>query len=269
MKIVVTENPQSTINTSTQPLRILSSDPFSDVWSGYELYPGDGSRVYYASGDWNEPSVSPPWTNACEFDHCDIAVAIGLTNSPSGSTGFVFGGSDSGIYCTIGCSYHYYLWYEAYPASSSITKCLNVNPTDSLGVFVEDAYLFNGGSVTSYVISLSDVSSGYVCKLNGNYQMKVDNPLMGLPNYAAFLLTRLQFSTGTSRLPKFAPVPFTASNMYYDNGYYSIYTPYQNNWYIQYTMNNGCGTNINVSPIYPSDPAHGYFESTWLTSCGT
>ena len=273
-QIVVTENPGMTTvdNVSLrQAVYMMYAQPFqssytSGTWSGYEFYAynsGVQTQVYRATGEWTEPSVSSPGSNACLFTHCDVSNWEGLANAVGGGNGYlVQAGSDSGLYCTIVCSYYYYLWYEFYPNPSN--SCLNVSPGDDIAVNVQNEAV-NGGSSNNYDIYLSDDTTGQLCSpiIGHNFSQ------MGLPYYAEYITSRPNIGGSFAKLPQFGSFTNNNANIYYAGNEHSIYVPYQNLWYNSYTMNNGCGNNINNGPVQAQDSIHGEFTVSWATSCGT
>lgn len=261
VNVVVTEDPGllSVVAVTTQHVALHATT--STNWSGYTFTGNAGGTapVYEAYSSWTEPAVSEPQAYWCFFAHCDFAIWPGLTATSLGSTGIVQAGSNSGLYCTAGCSYYYYGWYEFYPAA--LVQCNNfpVSPGDSMAADIIN-HARTGGSSTLYDIYVYDFTSGRTCSVTNQSFTNFNTPY-----YGQFIGERLQWSDGSySRLPKFGSVTMSGS-IYYGGALQGIYNPYSNGWYTQVIMTNGGNTNIQVGSVSSSSA----FTQTWLTSAGT
>jgi hypothetical protein len=264
--IVVQENKEITnvMNvTEQEPRNNPNQSPAT--WSAYEMY-GSSTPwtvpVYEAYASWHVPSVSSPWSNACLFTHCDVSVWPGLVNNPgggpSGSAYIAQAGTDSGVYCTAGCSTFYSAWYEFYP-NSLVTLPLTVNPSDSI---TTDVYSQGktGGNPNLYNISVMDLTTGKASGVtNFNFSQ------MGTPYFADYVNERPSFGGTPARLPQFTSDSITGY-MYSGGAFQSIWNPYSHGWDNQYIMNNGQGNNISLGSVIG---LNGPFTETWLTSAGT
>lgn len=245
--IVVTENPSTlqVLNTTLQTrLFTDSSSQGSTNWSGYTFYGNSGAStpVYEAEAVWTMPVVSEPQSYWCLLAHCDIVTWPGLTANSGGSTGIVQAGTDSGLYCTVGCSYYYYGWYEFFPAGS-VTCSNSFSAGDSVGADIHN-HAENGGSSTVYDVYVFDYTKGTTCSVTNQSFTSFTTPY-----YGQFITERPKLGGTPARLPKFGSVTMTGGWVYYGGGYNNIYTPYSNGWYIETLMNNGQGQNINVGPV--------------------
>jgi hypothetical protein len=253
------------ISVDEYPAQYSSSNHNYTNWAGYQFYGNSGATktLLQSKATWTLPSVSEPWTNACSFHHCDLAVWVGLVNSLGASNGnLVQSGSDSGIYCTIGCSFFYYGWYELLPAP--MVKCNNLNmvPGDTMR-----SYTYNqakdGGSSSQYAFVVEDLTKSTVCgAVNQNYSQ------MTAPKYGTFIDERPYFSDCgcDARLPKFTSDTMTSATIYYDGAEKSIYTPpYTSGWYDKVKMVNSGVINVDVANVLSA----GSFKMTWKTSNNT
>jgi hypothetical protein len=246
--------------SSTSPHHALGSDPSSTTWSGYELAGSSSANVevFDAHQSYYVPTVSEPYSYACSFTHCDVTVTSALVNTAGGGNGYLAeAGTDSGLYCTIGCSYYYYGWYELYPSSS--VQCSNtIHAGDNVVAEVINEGL-HGGNDHLYDTYVTDFTNSTSCTVTGQ-----DLTSMGKPYYADTVMTRPTIGGGTTRLPKFTEVdPTGFSN--YGGSWVNYYNTYNSGWYNQYTMQNSGNTNISVSVIYYTN----YYNQVWSTSSGT
>jgi hypothetical protein len=258
--LVITERPDLSIVMNTS----LQIDPMkagtSTNWSGYTFYGNSGATtpIYEAYSTWTVPAVSEPQSYFCFFAHCDLSIWPGLTAQTGGGSGIVQAGTDSGLYCTAGCSYYYYGWYEFYPASSVTCSSFPVSPGDSVGADIINHGEY-GGSTTVYDVYVYDFTTGNTCSVTNHSFTSFTTPY-----YGQFIAERPSFGGTLARLPKFGSVTMSG-DVYYSGSFTGIYTPYSNGWYIKTTMVNSGNTNINVGSVSSSSN----FKQTWLTSAGT
>lgn len=258
--LVFTEKPDLSAVVSVTLQEAPPTAGTSTNWSGYTFSGNSGATtpVYEAYATWTEPSVSEPQSYFCYFKHCDLFIWPGLTATTGGSSGIVQGGTDSGLYCTAGCSYYYYGWYEYYPASSVTCSNFPVSPGDSVGADIVNSGEY-GGSTSSYAIYVYDFTAANTCSSsNSNYNS------FATPYYGQFIAERPSFGGTLARLPKFGSVTISG-DVYYGSSLTGIYTPYNNGWYIKTTMVNSGYTNINLGSVSSSSA----FTETWSTSSGT
>jgi Peptidase A4 family len=258
--LVITESPGllGVIGTALQISPMTAGT--STNWSGYTFSGNSGSStpVYEAYATWTVPSVSEPQSYFCYFAHCDLSIWPGLTAQSGGSSGIVQAGTDSGLYCTAGCSYYYYGWYEFYPAGSVTCSSFPVSPGDSVGADIVNSGEY-GGSTTSYAVYVYDFTAGNTCSTS-----KTGYSGFTVPYYGQFIAERPSFGGTLARLPKFGSVTMSG-DVYYGSSLTGIYTPYSYGWYIKTTMVNSGNTNINVGSVSSSSS----FTQTWSTSSGT
>jgi hypothetical protein len=260
--IVLTEDPSTpqVLNASLQT-RVFtdSSTRTSSNWSGYSSTGNAvaSTPIYEAYATWTMPAVSEPWSYACFFTHYDLAIWPGLTADSGGSGGIVQAGTDSGLYCTIGCSYYYYGWYEFYPVAS-VTCSNSFSPSDSVETDIYN-HAENGGSSTVYDVYVYEFTKRTVCSVTDQSFTSLT-----VPYYGQFIAERPTFGSTLARLRKFGSVTLTG-DVYYSGAFRGINGPYTNGWYIETLMNNGQGQNIGISSVSSTSA----FTQTWLTSAGT
>ena len=267
--IVVSFDPTITNVTevSEHPVKKFQSQSSSNIWSGYE-FPGNSGAtvdVYEAFADWTIPSVSEPSSGFCFFQHCDLAMFVGLVDVLGGfaDNKLVQAGTDSGLYCTAGCSFFYYAWYELIP--SAPVQC---RETFNVGQTVTTAVTNHGksnGSTTLYDLTISNWSNGQLCSaLNQSYTA------MPHPKYAEFINERPAMGQTPARLPKFTSDTMFSGSLWYSGSSKSIYTPYFNHWENKVLMQNGAPGNTNISVGVVTNPSGaGQFTQTWANSNGT
>jgi hypothetical protein len=207
-------------------------------------------------------AVSEPQSYWCYFAHCDISTWPGLTAQYGGGNGIVQAGTESGLYCTVGCSYYYYGWYEFYPANSVTCSNFPVSSGDLVAADIIN-HAETGGSSTVYDVYVFNYSQSKTCSVTNQSFTGFTTPY-----YGQFITERPSFGGTPARLPKFGSV--TMAGAYIDYNYcgsncnVGISTPYGNGWYVLTTMVNGGNTNINVGSV-----SNNAFTQTWLTSAGT
>lgn len=260
--LVITEDPAL---TSVREVNVQNSTyhggtSYSTNWSGYTFTGNSGATnpVYEAYAYWSVPTVSEPQAYFCFFAHCDLSLWAGLTATSGGSTGIVQAGTDSGLYCTVGCSYYYYGWYEFYPAGS-VTCSNSFSPNNVASADIYN-HAENGGSSTVYDIYVYNLTTGTACSVTNHSFTNFNTPY-----YGQFIGERPSFGGSPARLPKFGSVTMTGDIFYPVNHYVGIYTPYSNGWYTKIIMQNSGNTNIQVGSVSSSSG----FTQTWLTSSGT
>jgi hypothetical protein len=257
--LVVTENPALTavtqVTTQTSNTKMTSYTN----WSGYTILGNSGATnpVYEAYANWYVPAASQPYSNACLLTHCDFAIWPGLTATQNGNSGIVQAGTDSGLYCTIGCSYYYYGWYEFYPSASVTCPSFPVSAGDLVDTTVLNAAEY-GGSSTVYDLYVYDSSSGLTCSVTNHSYTSFTTPY-----YAQYIGERPSIGGSLARLPDFTTTTMTG-DIYYSSTYTGISTPYGNGWYYQNLMQNSGYTNITPGSISSSA-----FSLPWSTSSGT
>lgn len=233
----------------------------SPIWAGYEFSGNSGSTtpVYESKGNWFIPAVSEPSSGFCFFQHCDLAIWAGLEDALGATNNhLVQAGTDSGVYCTAGCSYFYWAWYEFLP--SSAVQCGQTFNVGHQVVTTVTNKAKTGGSNTRYDVVITNNGNGQVCSvLNQSYTA------MNSPKRAVFENERPIIQGSQARLAKFSSDQITSATMYYSGSSKSIYTPYTNGWYHKNTMMNGGQTNISVGAVGSS----GQYISTWVSSNGT
>ncbi len=233
----------------------------STNWSGYEFVGASPNPpiVYEAKATWTVPSVSEPWSGACFFTHCDLAIWSGLEDTLGATNKHLAqAGTDSGVYCTSGCSYFYNSWYEFLPNASVQCTGKEPSPSDSMRVTITNQAK-NGGSQSQYTALIEDLTKSTACGV-----VNYDYPSMTTPHYAPFINERPIVGGSTARLPQFSSDTVTGY-MYYSGSEPTIYTPFNAGLYTKSTMINGGNTNIVISGVNTS----GQYTSTWHTSNGT
>jgi hypothetical protein len=263
------------------------SDTTSISWSGYEFRTAcapQSNPVYEATSTWTVPSVSEPYSHACDFHHCDIAVWDGLSHDAGGgspSSGYIVqAGTDSGVFCAFGgCSNFYSSWYmflgqSVAGSQPSSVSCGAINAGDVIKTDVVNEAV-NGGSSSYWDIYVEDFGQGgtgsdHVLCAIVQYGFGVATPY-----YAQFIAETpyQKDSTGAyfTRLPKFSTFSMTA-DMNQKNSATKISgaTAYANTWLEQYIMYNcdssgACYYNIGASFDYSSNS----LTQTWITSSAT
>jgi hypothetical protein len=259
--VVFTEDPELTkvIEVSEHVGKKFGGAIASENWSGYE-FKGSSSAstfIYEAKATWSVPEVSEPEDFFCFFAHCDVSTWPGLADTAGATNDHLAqAGTNSGIYCTAGCSFYYYAWYEFLPAAS--VDCMDVNADDSITTTVTNKAK-TGGSSSRYDISVVDTTISESCSVTNHLYSA-----MTAPKYAPFISERPTFFGGLSRLPEFDSVTMSSGSIYYSGSSKSISTPYSNGWYNEYVMLNDGNENIDVGGV-----SGGTFTQTYLTSDGT
>ncbi len=271
--VVVSENPSQTeVNSVTlqqQTFRASGYQRSSINWSGYQFagaLDNGTTAVWEAIADWAVPTVSTPYSGACQSTNCDYAVWIGLTHDQSGAAGIAQTGSDGQVNSLGGATYQ--LWYEFYP--NNAVFCFNMGgPGDSIHAYVLNQAVNPGGNSNLYNILVSDNTQGQSCSVpNQNFGS------MGTPHLGNFIGERAKIGGVRATLAQFTSYSMSGS-IYYSGSTTGIYTPYSNGWYTQFSMvnagsQNTCsgqplGSNICVSAVNTSNS----FTQTWVTSQGT
>jgi hypothetical protein len=257
--LVVTEDPALSGVSQVATQRTNMTAGTSTTWSGYTFYGNSNANtaVYEAYSGWTVPSVSEPWSYACFFIHCDLAVWPGLTATSGGGSAIVQAGTDSGLYCTSGCSYYYYGWYEFYPSAGVTCSNFPVSPSDSAAADVINHAEW-GGSSTVYDIYVYDFTKGNTCSVTNQSFTSFTTPY-----YGQFIGERPSIGGSSAQLPKFGSVTMSGS-AYYSGALRGISSPYSSGWYSTSVMTNGGNTNINLGSVSSSA-----FTQTWSTSSGT
>ncbi len=240
----------------------------STFWSGYELTASLDVNVpvWESIGDWSVPSVSQPFSNACQDTNhpCDVFIWPGLVNTGgnNGASGIAQTGSESKLTCVgSACNQSIDLWYEFWPQQSTAVVCLTgVVNGDSIHAYVLNQG-WNGGDQTLWNLQITDQTRGGSCTVTGH------SFNIGKPYYAEFITERPLYTdiNQYATLPSFTQISI-AGNMYYSGAVRGIYGPYTNGWYNLYVMQNGCSPpNISTSAVNSGNS----FTETWNNSCGT
>lgn len=239
------------------------SSAVSNYWSGYE-FAGNANNpptntIYEARGTWAVPAVQVPYSGACTSSlPCDAAVWVGLDDTSGANNDHLAqAGTDSYITnCPSSCGTTYEPWFEFLPSGPNFCGGMVFNPGDSVTTYVNK----HSGTSTLYDISITDNTLGSACGVTShNYST------MSAPIYAAFIVERFQFTSGGAyTLAKFSPFNISGT-LNYSGSSHSIYTPYSNFWFVQWSMQNGGNTNIGVSSV----DSTGKFTESWWTSSGT
>lgn len=134
-------------------------------WAGWQYNPGPA--LAQSSLNWYVPSASQGDVS-CELNHCDMEVWVGLSEEAGGNPGLAQAGTNSGLYCTIGCSYYYWTFYNFYVDSDDANVYCpagsrnNISPNDFIYADVSTAD-GNGNPTQSYSIYLHDNTNGVTC----------------------------------------------------------------------------------------------------------
>jgi hypothetical protein len=248
----------------TKTLSMTEEEPkyhsTSTNWAGYTMRGASAAGtvpVYEAKAAWSTPAASAPWTNACQFVHCDVSVWPGLTDNAIGSH-IAQAGTDSGYSCIGFCANFYSAWWEFYPDPSNTCGSFTIGSGDSITTDVWSNGK-SGGTVSQYNISIVDSTSGSSCSVS-NHSFTA----LGTPYYAQYIDERPSFGGTAARLPSFADHNITGW-IYYSGSLNTIYTPYNNGWKDKVTMINGGNTNIDPGAVNTS----GVFLQDYKTSNGT
>ena len=235
------------------------------TWSGYDFYPGPDpgvTPVYESLANWNIPSVSLPFTGACNTDNppggpnCSLAVWPGLTHDQPGTNGIAQTGTMSTYNNpTSGANTAYYLWYEFTLNQTSSVNCYQtgVGPGDSISAYVLNLG-YNGGSTTHWNIAVTDNTISHSCTVSGYHMALSDGFNSGLlPEYSNFIAeTPQELVNGQWTL---ATVPsFSAFNLggsfYHGGTTYGIYQPYSNSYYVNFQITRTC-SGTTYTEVYP------------------
>ncbi len=232
----------------------------STNWEGY-TFTGDSYatvHVYETYAAWYLPAVSEPYSYACYFQTCALSVWTGLTDDSTG-TNIAQTGTQSEVYCTIGCSYTYHAWTELWPTENEV-NCANdpVSAGDSMASDVINGQE-TGGSWNHYDLYVYDFTTNHTCSRSVTW-----NNISEI-YYGQFIAERPLSGGSPERLPQFSSFNMNAGQMYYNSANHYIYTPYNNGWYTAITMANGGHTNVYPSVVSTSS----YFTHNYNTSSGT
>jgi hypothetical protein len=264
----VTLNPSLTTVTSiteynsTYAGTVLSSPN----WTGPEYHSSSG--VASAGASWSEPSVSQASGSQCSFAHCDYVFWVGNTAAAAGGSGgsaaIAQTGTDSGIYCTIGCSYYYYDWYEFFPSAE--VKCNNISVGDSITASVGGTY---NSQISGYEYEtvITDNTSDQVCDGNSGDV----TPFMGESYYAQFMGERPTMGGSYTHLPDFSTLS-ESGGYYYDGGNteHTIGGSWTNGYVMELTSTQtSCDGNLEYYNICPSGVSSGSFTETFDSAGGT
>jgi hypothetical protein len=262
--IEVSLNPSATIilNVTKYPA-VLSGVSYSNNWSGYEYYNSGG--IIQSGASWAEPSAAIP-SGQCQWAHCDYEFWVGETHTSGGGSGYIAQtGTDSGVACTLWCTYYNYDWYEFYPGLE--VTCNNIAVGDSVTASVWNSYQPSVGGY-QYSVSTQDNTSHQLC-----YSQSTATFYMGVSYYTQYMGETPADSNGRG----YAVLPiFSTLSMY--GGYYydSSYNSHTigSGWSTEYEMalsstSTRCNGANGYWNICNSAVSSGSFTETYLTSSGT
>lgn len=253
--VLVSVNPALTEILAINSYPLMYANVNNPSWAGYEYHPS--SALATARADWNEPSASQGDVS-CEFTNCDVLTWVGLSAESGGGSGSGKGiaqtGTDSGVYCTIGCQTYYWTFTEFFPAA--LVMCPhgsnnNIKAGDQIFAqsYTNDS---NGNPTNNYYLYLHDDTNGVTCTATQS------NWSIGDAYYAQFILERLNSEV----IPKWSTLTFSPG-AYCTNSKTSC-TTIGTNYINEYVMVNGGNTNAQ-----PGSVSNGDFSVPYSTSKGT
>ncbi|MDE2589294.1 MAG: hypothetical protein KGL95_06475, partial [Patescibacteria group bacterium] len=273
------------------PAKSNISNLLSPVWSGYEFagtsqISSSGPKIYKAFESYTQPQVAKPsdsiWgSNACATNigdpACDVDTWVGLEGGQGGSIGstaeLVQSGTHGIVQCTPSCSTTYYAWYEFLPNNEQQCTGTIGAGSDTIDVTVENDAINPGGNSGKYDITTTDTSTGSLCSVPATaYSMTPVAAPYIVERFTSSLCTANTNNDCTLGVPTtgFTNTVTYSGTITYSNGTsQSIYTPWNDGYYVSDTMQNpatSSGTqNMDNGQVLSS----GQFTVSYLSSGGT